>query len=69
MTRQETCIGCRAFESGTAAGDGDGECRRHPPKARFFERGRKIGAAWPVVQASDWCLDFSAYAPSPKDVP
>ena len=42
-----------------------GECRRHAPMAMALNR-RDLGdpediiAAWPTVQAGDWCGDFQA---------
>jgi hypothetical protein len=59
------CETCRFY---CAWGEDTGECRRHAPVCHALNR-RDIGdpedfvAAWPTVQAGDWCGEFVAHPP------
>jgi len=56
----ECCGGCKAFLPDPSAKK-DGICRRNPPQifAGEFRKDRWEGtAAWPEVDASDWCGQF-----------
>lgn len=59
----ETCRFYRAWSEDT------GECRRRAPAAVTLNR-RELGdpedlvAAWPTVQAGDWCGEFQAPPPT-----
>jgi hypothetical protein len=54
------CNVCRFYDAWSQL---VGECRRHAPGALTLDR-RQLGdpedliAAWPTVQAGDWCGEF-----------
>jgi len=60
-----SCEACRFFEPTKVIKKPDGTefcsyglCRRRAPAPNFFSC--EVHAAWPQVEASDWCGEFKA---------
>jgi hypothetical protein len=58
---KRTCANCACSALGGASAGGKTiECRAHPPK------GNQIGNRYPIVQATDWCLEHRTKSEDPR---
>lgn len=62
---KRTCANCVCSATGGASSSwpatgGKIECRAHPPK------GNQLGNRYPIVQATDWCLEHRTKSEDPR---
>lgn len=54
---EERCENCKFWKE-TADDGSTGECQRYPPQLVTNSVGTVIDAAWPTVDADDWCGEW-----------
>ena len=57
MTAHGTCWRCKWFDRDESDIEGEGYCRRYPPRVAGAE-GDMVVEVWPSVEYLDWCGEF-----------